>query len=59
MMTTGRALVVGPPMSKDHPDFQARVDEVHAEYMREIERVYYEHRGKYGRGFENRPLVLC
>eukprot|EP00878_Enallax_costatus_P003819 GHUV01004035.1.p1 GENE.GHUV01004035.1~~GHUV01004035.1.p1 ORF type:complete len:485 (+),score=77.48 GHUV01004035.1:926-2380(+) len=55
---TGRPLPVGPPMRKDHPDFQKRVDELHAEFICEIERLYYTHRGKYGHGFENRPLVI-
>lgn len=58
-MVTGRPLVVGPPMRKDAPGFAAKVDELHAEFCREVERLYYEHRGKYGHGFENRPLVIC
>jgi hypothetical protein len=58
-MVTGRPLVVGPPMRKDHPGFAARVDELHAQFCVEIERLYYTHRGTYGHGFENRPLVIC
>ncbi|KAF6250375.1 hypothetical protein COO60DRAFT_1465599 [Scenedesmus sp. NREL 46B-D3] len=50
---------VGPPMRKEHPDFAARVDEVHAAFISEIQRVYYMHRAKYGHGFEERPLVIC
>lgn len=56
---TGKPLVVGPPMRKDHPDFAARVDELHALFCVEIERLYYAHREKYGHGFENKPLVIC
>lgn len=56
---TGKPLDVGPAMRKDHPDFQKRVDELHTQFIAEIERVYYTHRGKYGHGFENRPLVIC
>lgn len=58
-MVTGKPLDVGPAMSKDHPDFQKRVDEIHAEFIGEMERIYYTHRSKYGHGFENRPLVIC
>jgi Diacylglycerol acyltransferase len=56
---SGRPLDVGPPMPKDDPGFAARVDAVHAAFVVEIQRIYYEHRGKYGCGFENRPLVIC
>ncbi|WIA37886.1 hypothetical protein OEZ86_014733 [Tetradesmus obliquus] len=56
---TGLPMDVGPAMRKDHPDFAARVDELHAQFIEEIQRVYYTHRGKYGHGFENRPLVIC
>lgn len=55
---TGKPLQVGPAMRKDHPDFQKRVDEVHTEFIAEMERLYYTHRGKYGHGFENRPLII-
>jgi hypothetical protein len=56
---TGRPLEVGPPMRKDHPNFAARVDEIHGQFIEEIQRIYYTHRAKYGHGFENRPLVIC
>jgi hypothetical protein len=56
---TGKPLDVGPAMRKDHPDFAARVDEIHVQFIEEIQRIYYTHRGKYGHGFENRPLVIC
>jgi 2-acylglycerol O-acyltransferase 2 len=56
---TGKPLVVGPPMRKDHPEFAARVDELHALFCVEIERLYYAHRETYGHGFENKPLVIC
>jgi hypothetical protein len=55
---TGAPMPVGPAMRKDHPDFARRVDELHAQFITELERVYYTHRGKYGHGFENRPLVI-
>lgn len=57
-MVTGRPMPVGPPMRKDDPAFAARVDELHATFCAEIERLYYTHRSKYGHGFENRPLVI-
>jgi 2-acylglycerol O-acyltransferase 2 len=55
---TGTPMPVGPAMRKDHPDFNRRVDELHAQFIKELERVYYTHRAKYGHGFENRPLVI-
>eukprot|EP00879_Flechtneria_rotunda_P004839 GHRR01005112.1.p1 GENE.GHRR01005112.1~~GHRR01005112.1.p1 ORF type:complete len:440 (+),score=147.49 GHRR01005112.1:185-1504(+) len=58
-MVTGKPLAVGPALRKDHPHFQQRVDELHAQFIAEMERIYYTHRGKYGHGFENRPLVIC
>jgi hypothetical protein len=58
-MVTGRPLPVGPAMRKDHPGFAARVDELHAQFCVEIERLYYTHRATYGNGFEDRPLVIC
>nr|QBG05560.1 diacylglycerol acyltransferase [Chromochloris zofingiensis] len=58
MMAVGAPVQVGPRLSRDHPDFEARVDEIHTKVVSEIERVYYTHRSKYGQGWEDRPLVI-
>ncbi|KAF8058472.1 DGAT2 [Scenedesmus sp. PABB004] len=58
-MVTGRPLATGPALRKDAPGFDARVDELHAAFCAEMTRIYYDHRGKYGHGYEDRPLVIA
>jgi hypothetical protein len=55
---TGVPVVVGLPLHRSDPAFEARVAEVHARFVAEMRRIYDTHRGTYGNGFEDRPLVI-
>ena len=54
-------MVIGKPLSvtkvaKDHPDFEATVDKLHAQLVSELQDLYNRHRGEYGWG--DRPLEI-
>ena len=54
-MVTGKPIPV-PHLSKDHPDFESTVDEVHQAFMAALQDLYDRHRGEYG--WAHRPLVI-
>lgn len=56
-MVSGHPIQVGPALSAADPDFEERVEQLHAAVVAEILRLYYAHREEYGWG--DRELVVC
>ncbi|KIY98653.1 hypothetical protein MNEG_9310 [Monoraphidium neglectum] len=55
-MAVGPPVRVGPPLARGTPEFEARVDAVHAEVVEGLRAVYYRHREAYGWG--DRELLI-
>ncbi|MEW5319437.1 MAG: hypothetical protein WDW38_010589 [Sanguina aurantia] len=52
----GKSVLTGPKMSKEDPGFAAKVDEVHAAVMANLQGMYDRHKGTYG--WADRPLEI-
>jgi 2-acylglycerol O-acyltransferase 2 len=55
MMVTGTPIPV-PHLAKDHPEYAAAVEEVHAKVMQATQDLYDKYKGLYG--WEDRPLEI-
>jgi hypothetical protein len=55
LMVCGKPIPV-TRMSPDTPGFDSYVDQVHAQFVGEVERIYHTYKAEYG--WANRPLVV-
>lgn len=54
-MVCGKPIPV-PKLAKDHPDFEATVDKIHAQVVEQLQELYDRHKASVG--WADRPLVI-
>lgn len=56
MAVSGAPIDCGPKMSRDDPNFNKRVDEIHSIFRTAIQNIFDEHKGEYG--WAHKELVI-
>ncbi|GMH44081.1 hypothetical protein BSKO_12015 [Bryopsis sp. KO-2023] len=48
LVVASKPIEVGKPLSRDHPDFAAKVEEIHEKFLSEVARVFDQYKTQYG-----------